>query len=645
VKTPHETARGGMKIERDRLGRLFLRRTIATADAKSAFEAWQSDLLRVGPAGLASDVGLVLSLIAFDGVATRESLQSILGALSKAYLWDRHVCVEWEVKGWVDRRILSPMTLNVLQLMRVDGVVSINIKQALKTADYSLNGLDKLLEAAAAWHCMMLPAPLASHVLGIQPMAALPRDVLARGASRLALAGKEVHGRETSALPLGAALDGYFACAGDDRNTTAYEAIRDACQKGKSRAEIFAQVTALVPKAATSGPITSLFALYVLDFVESGTQRKSELSLTTLGKYPSHLVKHLLPRLQGKSVTKMTMQEWTDIYGAIRNDSATSMWPEISAALTSWHDFLVMWLDVPELRLASETIERPPRANYIWPHEVSRMLGWLDASSLDERLVGQIRVAIIILDEARIRASELLNIRLRNVHVYQRSGVVEIEISPSKKDPMTKTPSGRRRVYVRGQAGREILESWISRRMDAELALRDELLFGDPHEKERLYQGGRFYAAINALIKAVTGDPLASSHSFSHTWVSRETNLALSEESAGAINPLDKVANEAGHFGSHTSLVHYAHLFEAALRQQLDRDLTHILITSDTASKWTGIGADALRARLSRNRHKDADQTYWKIIFSSKPDDSEYPACRRRFKTDHLCRLNFDQAI
>ena len=295
------------------------------------------------------------------------------------------------------------------------------------------------------------------------------------------------------------------------------------------------------------------------------------------------------------------------------------------------------------------------------------MREWLDHSNLDERLINEIRVAIVLLNETRIRHGELLSIRIKNVHLHHRTGVVEIEIAPGRKDSALKSDSARRRIYVRSEAGFALMEKWITRRLSMELALQDEYFFGDPHDKGRLYQPGKLTAAINRLVKDATGDPLASMHTFSHAWISRQVDPILmfgnagavnqpgkltaainrlvkdatgdplasmhtfshawiSRQvdpilmfgNAGAVNQLDRVASEAGHLSAHTSIIHYSHLFESALRHHLDQGVMHLEISSDVASVWGRIKADAIRARVARARRADPKistlKGYWKVL-------------------------------
>ena len=246
------------------------------------------------------------------------------------------------------------------------------------------------------------------------------------------------------------------------------------------------------------------------------------------------------------------------------------------------------------------------------------MREWLDHSNLDERLINEIRVAIVLLNETRIRHGELLSIRIKNVHLHHRTGVVEIEIAPGRKDSALKSDSARRRIYVRSEAGFALMEKWITRRLSMELALQDEYFFGDPHDKGRLYQPGKLTAAINRLVKDATGDPLASMHTFSHAWISRQVDPILMFGNAGAVNQLDRVASEAGHLSAHTSIIHYSHLFESALRHHLDQGVMHLEISSDVASVWGRIKADAIRARVARARRADPKistlKGYWKVL-------------------------------
>jgi hypothetical protein len=317
----------------------------------------------------------------------------------------------------------------------------------------------------------------------------------------------------------------------------------------------------------------------------------------------------------------MEILDFVKVYEAILSATSDGQKRIAASAITSWHAFLVTWLDVPPLKksLYAELEVTVPKANIVWDHEKRSVRAMLADATMDPRLCAQIRIALeIAMHGERIRAGELFRLRVQNVRIHDN--LVEIEVCPMLRDGKLKTPSARRVLTIRDDDAQRSIIAWTTRR-EKEGAIGEDLLWGDPHQPSRVYQLGRMYAIINQLLRAVTGDRNVSLHTLSHSWISISIRDALIAGSDIDINPLDVIAVSAGHMTVQTSLTHYFHLFEVPLRHFLDLGLSRLEVTSADAERLSGTSADALRQR-TRSRRGNPRAVYWEAILGSPCGDA-----------------------
>ncbi len=569
-----------IKIRKDRVHRSHLRQSPSTTGSADRFRQFQNRFLG-GKIPFQSELcGFAISLVCFDAIATKDDLVAAISSRSSPYAFNDNVCVDWSYSsGRINRRYLSLFTVNA---MAAANNSTLPIKELLEQIDAALatccpptsSRLDALLNDARAWLTQVLPGPLWAHCLGTNLLTGLPKTTLARKSSGTAIQDGDKNQEQETAVALGIALDGYLAAHKKDVGSAVAYKIKSVCQINKKlsnsadKQRMLKGCLALASEAHATGPITSLLLAWVIDLIESGSPKLETVSPATIQKYVGNALVSLYQYFRGIEIESLTSENYSDIYQVIIDSAISSQKQTTSSALSSWHFFLETWLEAAPLtkRLYDGIELSIPRANVIWPHEIQSMFQWLDCATADERLIQQMKVALTIATNCRIRISELLKLRLRNIQCLQDG--VQIDVSPLRRDGELKSTSSRRTMQIEDIDSASVISGWIDRRK-SEGAYSVDLLFGDPHRPNSGYRLGQLYVSINQLLKSTTGDRTASFHTLSHTWISTEFERALVSKAVADINPLDPLSAAAGHTSAQTSLIHYFHFFERPLRYYL----------------------------------------------------------------------------
>ncbi len=246
-----------------------------------------------------------------------------------------------------------------------------------------------------------------------------------------------------------------------------------------------------------------------------------------------------------------------------------------------------------------------PRANVVWPNEVSLIRLWLEeAPCKDSRLNDQVVIAFEILANIRIRATELLSLRVCNLNL--KGSTATIEIATRESDGGVKTVAGKRVQDLKSEPAIRLLREWLARRI-REGALPGDYLFGDPYRPEQRYCAGQLYLKLNRLLKSVSGDPTMATHVLSHTHISFSWLAATKNISEADINPFEVGATAAGHESPSTGFTSYFHFYEEWLRSELDKALNKHLARWPAVRDHVGISHDAYRQECSRRRRRNSD--------------------------------------
>lgn len=577
------------------------------------------------------------SLICFDAIATRQDLLCALPCLAGLYTWQNHLCLDWrDADGRQQRRHLSVFTQAALASglpAKIDAAATLTAIDTLLADFYPTHPdrytLDILLADARAWFREHLPEPLYAHVAGWVPMSSLPRTVLAREETRQALMVDNPQG-ELPIRPEGfqVALGAYLSRCGQDHGNWLIAELVGSCRRNKTldnaqdRKRMLESCLGLAQRAEDAGPINSLILAWAIDLLESGTRRKSQIRAVSASKYIGSAADRLLIAFRGQDIEAVHAEQFLNIYQQLLDGLSSSQARTLASALSSWHFFLSTWFEVEPLKqsLHKWLPKTAPKANLLWPHEVDRIRSWLAQEDVEQRLARQLRVAFEILATIRIRASELLNLRLQNISID--ANAAHIEIATAARDGGLKSEAARRVQTTDDPATVAVLREWIRQR-HGEGAYPVDYLFGDPYRPDKKYRSGQRYVALNRVLKAVTGDMNVASHALSHTHVSLRWLEATRKRMQTDINPFEQLASEAGHESPHTGFSVYFHFGEVWLRESLDKIFEAHLHRWPAISNWVGVSHDAFRqARCRWLRHHpgaDAGQAALHLIRQAMP--------------------------
>ena len=576
--------------------------------------------------------GLVYArMVALDGVPI-EALDSI--SKTRPYSLPSGAAVEWETLNPLrtERRLLSPMTLQCYPLSATgtdvnhpEGTANPSCSSQLETylrqsETYKelRRPLDELeLDALCGWH-EMVPASLFAHLVGLQPLSALPKSVLARNETRLALVENNatIELEESSFAEL---VDTTLDSKGEDSSPNGVDLILSVLKDRKSSVDGVtkrAWLTDLVNfriRFSSFGPITCLLATWVSFMLEEGTIGTNNPTADTVARYAREAAQPLRVALSTLN-QELVDQPWrTDLLHGVYTSILLSHGPKNSgtlrSALTNFHHFLSECFDLEPLRvpLPGEKLSAGVKANVVWEHELKLARAW-SVDHPDVRVGASTRLMLGIAAEAPARIEELQRLRMRHVSFFKfgDSEFAEIEVARHAASGRLKTINSQRRLTVRNPSTLEFLKDWYAQRQ-AEGAPLSSYLFGDPGDDTSRYRAGVTHAFANRLLKAATGDRSVSFHSLRHGVISLHTQAIWQPDSAEAtespdVNHLEVLAAEAGHATPVTTLTAYSHLYENPLRQWLDHGIwTGLNLTSKQAGQLMGAKADAVRQQAHRH--------------------------------------------
>lgn len=613
---------------RDALGRVHFRPTPFTSALSREFKDFQTKLLK-GQIPIEDHLGkLALALVAFEAIVTPADLERALMSSTHAYCYRNQQIIEWHREDKrLDRRFLCTLSAVCLRDMARTPVDPAVARAAIRSAAAAVypnraEPIDDLFGAAIAWASEALPGVLVGHVLGVAPMCALPRSTLIRDETGLALpapVGAEGDPGLANEV-IGNALECYQQIPLSAGGPWAVVELVAACRhnkrlsRHKSKRDMLQECQRLSRRIGEADSLSALLLAWAADLIESGTLGLADIAPQTVQKYVSCIALPLHASVGAEDILNWSSEEYQACYNEIVATALVGKRGNTASALSSWHFFLMCWLDAPPLlnRLHDKVEELLPAANVIWPHEKARISDWLARAFGDERLTEQLQVCVELAWGGRIRASELFHLRLHNFRFYDE--LLEVEIAPMLRDGKLKSNSAKRILTYRDPAAIKIIRTWYTQRY-AETALDSDLVFGDPQSPKRVYRLGSLYSTLNHLTKSATGDPAASLHTWGHAWISREVAEAFVSPMHADIEALDLIATAVGHLSSSTTLRHYSHLFEAAIRHHIDHFLRQVDLTSREAAHWSGVLPTTLRQRAFAS-HVAGKQVYWDAILT-----------------------------
>lgn len=634
---PFETARSaGLLVTPDSIDVLHCRLASGVPERVRRFSSLIKEVLlaNTGKASMAA-----ASLVAIDGVRPSQ-LPLIQKSMFKAYQWKDMSLIEWyeESPPRYERRAISVHTqkaiANCQNLAAIEADLTDSLKDFLSHAsEYRKfrpkDRLKELEQDAMCWWYQCLPITLFFHLSGLQTLSVVSRLCLAREQTQkipilpLSIVDTNIEGDVDSCSEM---LDVAAISSAKDLSLTLVRRAVDLMKSdgaetdGVARRRWVVELLALRADALQAGPITSLLIAWLIDLCESGTLRSNDPSKETPRRYFSKAGEPLLIKLRdlssdpGNWTGDQIETAYQDLIDdeLIKNPGGASA-KLLATAINSFHSFLVEWLDAPQLRrqLHRSVPEIPVRANIVWDHEIERAIQWVPHLVVDPQIQVCLAIALGIARAEPVRVTEILLIRIGNIS--KDDAGLEIEIAPSLKFGRLKSSAAQRRVRVSDLKLVEMIWSWRLERKAAG-AGDDALLFADPMDASIVYRRHTTSRLLTHLLRAATGDPTTVAHDMRHTALSVLNEPVLVSTSIGNINRLAENSLISGHVTAATSLRHYTHIYESALRIRLDAALVmQVPITSNEAATILKVSSAAIRKKASRNGSA-TDEYAWQQI-------------------------------
>lgn len=608
--------RGEARFKRDPTRRShFLHLPMASTSCQR-FEIFQTWVMGQGLSTLSPSALTLACLLACDALVIDEDLRGAFAACAQARRWETALRICWSDGTRIDARNLSAPT--VFALKRVTRWESFETaKDCLiqRLAIESRIGLpavtwEGLLGDGLSWAQTVLPPVLFGHVSASDRLSALPLTALARESQQLALkvevldlpensgAGFAPYVRAFEAAMLGRAPSAIFGGAFIRKLSAALRPPAHGSNAAK-RASVLNELRLLAAELDGLDEICALLYIFALDLAENGTRGKGTLAPTTPCDYVQSFAADFHVEANGRRLTGIEVNDYAALFGRLLDPSIKYPSYRI-AALKAFHFFLRAWWSVPLLPSAvfRHDSDTSVAANVVWPFELQRIDSWFDESE-STRFARQLRTALALAGHAMLRIRELLVLRLSNV--IDEGSHLTIEIAREISDGKEKSKAGRRRVHIYYKPAMELIRSWLRQR-GFENATPEHYLFGSPSHPLQLADSGKMYFWMSRLLKAATGESSISVHSLRHSIATRRFAAMLVSDADTETNPLDLLADEAGHVGGHVTAINYGHIFEPGLRFALDRALLSLPLAYSAIHFWTGMPEAALRQRVSRGK-------------------------------------------
>ena len=606
----------GARFKRDPTRRSHFLHLPTAATAYQRFETFQTWIMGQGMGTLSPSALTLACLLAFDALVIEEDLRSAFAACAHVKRWDKAIRVCWYDGTRIDARNLSAPT--VLALERVTKWESFEttktglIQQLSSVSRIALPDVtwEGLLGDGHSWLQAVLPPILFGHVSAVDRLSALPSTALARESQQLALkveildlpeecgAAVATYARAYEAAMLGRAPSAIFGGAFIRKISAALPPPAQGSNAAK-RASVLKELRLLAAELDGLDEICALLYIFALDLVENGTRGKSTLAPTTPYNYIQSFAADFYVETNGRRLSGIEAADYAALFGHLLDPSIKHPSYRI-AGLKAFHFFLRAWWSVPLLPsgVFKHDSDTPVAANVVWPFELQRIDGWLEQSE-STRFIRQLRTALALAGHGMLRIRELLVLRLYNV--VDEGSHFAIEIAREISDGKEKSKAGRRRVRVDFKPAMDLIRCW-TRQRKLEEAAPEHYLFGHPSYPLQLADSGKMYFWMSRLLKATTGDSSISVHSLRHSIATRCFAAMLESDADSETNPLDLLADEAGHVSGHVTAINYSHIFEPGIRFALDRALLSLPLAYSAINSWTGTPEAALRQRVSRSK-------------------------------------------
>jgi len=602
---------------------LMIMPTMATPQSAARFERFVSGMDKwIG--SLSKPLRLLTCMVCCDGLLTKTSLTAMTKLSTSARRHDQEVYVSWtEDDNHLQRRYLSSRTIIALrdvphdtnwdnEIQSFTSVLSDHYPNAQKWQRKEL--WEKVFEDAVAWLYLICPRQTLAFATGNLQYSLLSDCVLERangspmpvmqidspviddlGPSHDAaldmLLDTEVEGARNAKL-LGE-IKGILTQSGSNRDVRVTD--------HKWRAQVQSKLAIVTDLLTSQGTTTDAFLLGWVHFLlTTGSVRLENPTVTTIGRYFTAVANCISDQLAviDSSPFDFTAKNWEELFCQLTDQLSTDV---EGPAIASCHQYCIATFGIdPQPKILFKSSRKSqPTANVIWPHETDQLLLSCQRVSTDVRVVQSVQVMVALATAIPLRIGELHSLRLRDVSV--KDGVLIVHFAPARSDHQGKSDAARRIMTGTNPALVEIVERWILRRHN-EGDSDCSYLFGDPHSPARTYRFGLCARLLNQLLRSVTGDDGVSFHTLRHSWVTGRILAALDKtEEHSSVSRVQQLSVQTGHNNVATTLIHYFHQPDLALRRAIDRQRQKLQVTSRAMAYWTGTTSSALRKAKQRS--------------------------------------------
>ena len=519
---------------------------------------------------------LLLGLVCDDVVLTQSDLSAATSQKGHCYR-GATVYLEWpRAGGWRDRRALchtSQVAINRNSGYKVTAKDWQDAALWLQTRDPEKALKDvwpAFLADAKAWWFQHLSGPAFAHVVGLRQLQLLPREALARRATkRPQLPGSP--NEVIAELDLARfQLQTIRTNSHDYRTLSEFghalrEIVRRKGSKASAREAVVSVIDGLMPRAMKEGRAQALVLMGTRHVVRNGGMRGKLLAPRSLEEYLRDPLPLLAAALTKLDVHSRSAQEWHVLYRSIIETVPKLQQKKLEAFLEVFHRFLVICGAQPLQRSISGGARPvPPIATVVWPHELALAVRYIWASDCTEYVKQQAELGLRLAYRVPMRIEDLWCIRMVDVCVENRCWFA---ISPRQRDGYGKSPALRRQEDLDGDALLSILNQ-LYRRRKAEVAGDEDVLLGAGGVPDVRHEEELTTTLMNQALRWATGSQTASFHDLRHTRISYLSAKVFAGVMADSdVGVMQNVSAASGQAGPGSSIA-YQHWIEGAIAEQ-----------------------------------------------------------------------------
>lgn len=592
---------------------------------------------------------LVLCALLYEGLSSYEEFTGFLHALEKPTATSEGIYVHWVGENnRMHARALDPRTHIALSRLPADTKKTLPLQTLQQTIQRQYPTAQRassqqfwplVFHDASAWLCHHIPKFCLAMVTGAIEVSPLSKDALIRAhQGRNPEQAAEIMDDDEGLSPAfdspletlldhGESLQRRARCLAEIRDVfslsghSSHVRLSDHHWRKTLHSKL-AHTADFVAGHGTEGD--ALILLWVHHLLSVGSLQLKDPSVATIARYISALDK-LISEHYARctcSAAQMDEEQWQEFFSALGGTITSG--PQ-TAALAAFHQFCVQTFGAPPIAptlFPADMKGGQNHANIIWPSKIDAALGLSASISNDARVRASVEALLALGAVFPLRIGEAQSLRLEDFRVTDDG--IELRFHPRRSQHQGKSYSARRLMRSFGHDNWvTCVRSWIERRMREEHGTRGTraLLFGDPHREDQTYMFATCNRLVNRLLKQVSADSSVSFHTLRHAWVNRAIvhGLSASFSSSSPISWLQELSAQVGHADVETTLTHYFHRPDLALRCALNNHWHTRPITAESTAFWSGRKGAALRKAKERIDNKST--FYWScLVDATKPD-------------------------